>query len=396
VKFVDTSDLHIHPFKVGSSNGGRDRLDDGLSVLRQSLELARNERCPWIFGGDLKHPKNVWPQEALNGVHNAFYEYRDVPKLLMPGNHDGLFGEFGSGLQPFSHIEGVTVVDAPWAGEWEGMNLAAWPYGLKRLASLPAFLDAAEKAGSKILLAHLMFRGVALGPTDAHLPGAGSPVDSFRVGDLFDFAVVGDIHKGQWYGAAGKVNRVRSWHNYNRDQDLEVDNGGFVLRAPGKWKGEAFYPGSPYQQSWGEVAEWPKGFLLINEQSGKVEFRTAKSPRFRAVEVPSQANLRGLCELPKGCWQNDVVRLMIPDSVLSERGSAGMVDVVRARVGARELRAVPRRAERQKGEAVSAHAGMKPEELLEAWTKAHELSGVAGDVLLRSGVELLRDSGEDA
>ena len=383
MKFVATSDLHVHPFKIGSANGGLDRLEDGLSVLRQGLELARNERCPWVFCGDLKHPKNVWPQDALNGVLAAFEDNAEIPKLLIPGNHDGLFGKHGSGLAPFRQMPNTMVVDESWAGEWEGLKLAVWPYGLKRL-------------GSKILLAHLMFRGVALGPTDAHLPGAGSTVDSFRVGEVFDFAVVGDIHKGQWYGASGKVNRVRSWHNYNRDQDLVVDNGGFVVRSAGKWKGECFYPGSPYQQSWGEVAEWPKGFLLIYDQSGKVEFRTAKSPRFRAVEVPSQANLRGLCELPKGCWRDDVVRLMIPDSVLSERGSAGMVDVVRALVGARELRAVPRRAERQKGEAVSAHAGMKPEELLEAWTKSHELPGVAGDVLLRSGVELLRDSGEDS
>ncbi len=390
-QIVATSDLHVHPFKIGSADGGADRLADGLAALRQSLEGARRARCPWLFCGDLKQPKHVWPQDALNGVIDLMASYGDVPKFLLPGNHDGVFGEFGSGLAPFGEM--ATVYDEPDVLQWKGLNLAFWPYGSKRLSELPAFFVRAmnELPAPRILVAHLMFRGVALGPTDAHLPGAGATVEDFAIGKVFDLAICGDIHKGQIYLSLGR-GKARAWKSYT-EYGKTLFRGVFPIRGPREWGGEIIYPGSPYMQSWGEVNEWPKGFLLIDVGTGEVQFVGAKSPRFRAVEVGNWDMLRSLAEDPPRHWEGDVVRLYVAEDVLATRGAAGMVDVVRAGAKARDFRAIPRRAPRPGAEPRPV-VGLKNEELFAAWADAHPLPGVGKDALVRSLVELSRDDSE--
>jgi DNA repair exonuclease SbcCD nuclease subunit len=397
VRFVATSDLHVHPFRVGSANGGRDRLQDGLSAMRQSLDVARREGCTWVFCGDLKMPKNVWPQDALNGVINLLYEYDDVEKLMVPGNHDGLFGEFGSGLAPFRSL--TTVHDKPFVGDC----LAVWPYGGKRLGELPEFLKRAEQMQRpRILLAHLMFRGVALGPTDAHLPQAGSPVDAFGIGDVFDLAVVGDIHKGQIYLSTSAKRPTRSWKSFT-DYGQRVYAGGVVpIRGPrpGKsaWAGEVIYPGSPYQQSWGEVNEWPKGSVVVDVATGEVTLAVSTSPRFRSFEIETMDELRGMADTlaseDRIQLEGDIVRLHVADSVLSDRGAAKIVELIRSESKARELRAIPRRQKLVGAAAPVAAVGMKNEELFAGWAEKHPLAGVTKETVVRSMLELALDDSE--
>lgn len=48
VKIIVTADTHVHPFRLCSRDGGKDRLRDGLSALHQSLDMARSHGCPWV------------------------------------------------------------------------------------------------------------------------------------------------------------------------------------------------------------------------------------------------------------------------------------------------------------------------------------------------------------
>ena len=40
-RIVFLADAHVHPWRLQSRDGGHDRLLDGLSAVRQSLQLAR-------------------------------------------------------------------------------------------------------------------------------------------------------------------------------------------------------------------------------------------------------------------------------------------------------------------------------------------------------------------
>lgn len=408
MKLVVTSDVHVHPHRVGSADGGRDRLADGLSALEQTLALAEELGEPWLFLGDLKMPKAVWPQEALNGVRALLRRYaeRGVAMFMLPGNHDGVDGAFGTGLEPFRDF--ARVLDRPAVADLGGARVAAWPWGARRLEELDALLDRATRdRGPLILAAHATLAGAAMGTAD-HAAGRGVPLADLRLGDGVDVALVGDVHKGQAFLPSSRT--WKPWTDYasraagkGRQSSRAPRSvqfglpGAIPLRQPGPWRGEALYPGSPYQQGWGEAGEWPKGALLVDVSTGAVDLVPVLAPRFRAVEVASLAALEALaagrdCET----WAGDVVRLFAPAAELARKPARAAVDALRARSGARALDAIPRRAESAPAR-TELHGGMTPEQLVAAYAKARPLEGVDADLVERAGAALLieRDEGDD-
>ena len=303
MKIVFTSDVHAHLHRVGSCDGrGQDRLADGLSALDQTLAFARTHDATWVFGGDMKIPKSIWSVEALNGVLATLKRYGDVRKIAIPGNHDTVSGSFGSGLEPLR--EHVQVFDRAFVGRLLGsqapMTFAAWPWGARHRDALPVFLDeavAARKRGETVvLLAHLMFEGMLPQADRAH-PGKSLPPQAFRPGDAFDVALVGDVHHGQgwdgtrWtpYDAVVRGGSLRVRKSLQRAKvapgcDL-VMGAAIPLRAPGPWRGEVFYPGSPYAQSFGEKNDYSKGCLLVDLATGEVQLLRVNAPRFVEIEV---------------------------------------------------------------------------------------------------------------
>ena len=383
---IFTSDIHIHPYRIGSRDGGMDRLKDGISVLRQSLRLARHRNCPWIFCGDLKMPKTLWPQDALNSTLAAFEEFDDVPKLLMPGNHDGVHGEWGSGLRPFRRL--ADVIDSPTVMEYHGLQLALWPYGAKRLNEYGAFLELARKSGRKFrcLIAHLMVPGVMVGAMDTHLP-AGIAVPQL-LSEVFKVAVLGDIHKGQWWRQAGNQ-RLWSWKAYADQIETEKD-GAWLIRAGGSFTGEIFYPGSPYQQSWGEINEWPKGVLEIDFTSGQVIFHPLVSSRFRQLDLRTQSLDAIATEVDRdGLWQGDFVRVFVGKQA-AKPAAEDLWARVRERSGARSLHVIPHR-DPPPTRMVEIHAGMSERELFETYAKARPLPGFDLETTVKAGLALVKE-----
>lgn len=278
---VVTADVHIHPFKVCSNDAGADRLRDGLSALRQGLEIARRRGATWVMAGDFKQPKTNWPQEALTGAHEILREYDDVQKVMIAGNHDAM-GLGGSGLAPFKDC--ATVV------EWEAQQV-------DDLLCVPFGADLAPVKPNKhlVIIGHAFLQGVFIGPESIRLPAKGVPVSDYGA---FPVAFFGDIHRAQFRRSADPMaGRAAAW---------QTINSAGPVRIKGPWFGEVYYPGSPYQQNWGERNDGPKGVLVADLKRGSVEMVALDAPRFVHVELED-------CEaLPQELFnrEKDFVRIL--------------------------------------------------------------------------------------
>ena len=386
----------------------------------QTLEMARLCKATWVFCGDMKGPKSVWPVEALNGCISVLAAYSDVRKIGLPGNHDLVETPFGSGLEPLR--EYVTVFDRPTLEELRntGIWIAAWPWGAGHREELPAFLDeaaAARKRGETVvLLAHLMFEGM-FPQADAQHPGKSLPPEAFRPGEVFDLALVGDVHRGQVLLAPSKLRETRVWKPFSdyaarvapgpgkARQKAQVGPGraeaggaAIPLRAPGPWRGEVFYPGSPYAQSFGERDDGPKGCLLVDVATGQVDLLPVRAPRFCELAVETVEGLEGLAAHAADAehWRDGVVRLIVPAAVLAKKGAADFVARIKKASGARLLFPIPRHdvvAVRR----APVHGGMTPQELVRTYAETRPLEGADRVVVERAGLELLveKDEGDD-
>jgi len=289
--------MHIHPYRQCSRDGGHDRLLDGLSVLRQSLDLARREGAAWVMAGDFKMPKTFWPQSALTGAHEILREYDDVPKLMVAGNHDAR-GVGGSGLAPFKDV--ADVVETSGIVVLGDTMFACAPWDADRDRVRKMVNDARNVDEFTPLIAHAFLMGCALGPDDVRL-NKGVPVEEY--GD-FPVAFFGDVHKGQQL-----AKRPASWEAYDiRSTDADVDAA--QLRRPEPWNGEVFYPGSPYMQTWGERNDGVKGALVANLETGEVWLKAFDAPRFRHVELVEGRLEEFLDQQEEGEYERDFLRIV--------------------------------------------------------------------------------------
>ena len=361
-KIVFTSDFHIHPFRTCSRDGGHDRLLDGLSCLRQSLDLARKEKAPWVFLGDFKMPKNAWPQEALTGSHEILREYDDVEKIMVAGNHDAE-GLGGSGLAPFKDVATVVEKEAVVDVRAHAKHLicAPWNADLKRVRLLT------EVAKGRIpLVGHAFLLGVALGPEDARI-GKGASIGDYGA---FPVAFFGDVHKGQWCHGGG------GWAPYLLADPWPAEAEYFVVRAPAPWAGEAYYPGSPYAQNWGERDDPPKGALVVDLESGEVRLHPLRSPRHRHVELSTESDLAMFAEAARERYAGDFVR------VVYSGPPCGALDALRGvGEGFRSFQVILRREARQERR-VDIHAGLSITEILRRYIEARPPIGDARSALL--------------
>ena len=302
MKIVVTADMHIHPYRQCSRDGGHDRLLDGLSVLRQSLDLARREGAAWVMAGDFKMPKTFWPQSALTGAHEILREYDDVPKLMVAGNHDAR-GVGGSGLAPFKDV--ADVVETSGIVVLGDTMFACAPWDADRDRVRKMVNDARNVDEFTPLIAHAFLMGCALGPDDVRL-NKGVPVEEY--GD-FPVAFFGDVHKGQ-----GLTRRPASWETYDMDDEGPEARDARLLmskiRSKGPWCGEVFYPGSPYPQNWGERNDGEKGVLVADLATGEIWFHIFTAPRFIHVEIVEGQLEEFLDQQEEGEYEQDFLRIV--------------------------------------------------------------------------------------
>lgn len=360
MKFVLTSDIHLHPFRQCSINAGMDRLDDGLSAMRQTLEIARERKCQWIFLGDLKQIKHIWHQKALNNALELMYEFSDVSKMMVHGNHDGMAG--GSGLTPFRSVSKTDVFDAPeiiYGDRYGFKSFAVWPYQAN-LSGLPAFVEKAKNHKVKILFAHIFISGSQVSSTDVPIVKGTMlseiGISSVKSDNVFDWAFLGDIHRQQMVPGSGK-------------------------------HGTAIYPGAPLGLNWGERGE--KGALYVDLAKSQVEPVKIDAPQFVVLDWTGKDIAKAIGD-ERYIWPGNFVRIYI-SSVVKPK----IIEEIRKQSQARWFEIVVRREKPDVEKRSEIHSGMTTNEMLNEYIQARPLQRgnqnrvIAKKKLLEIGKKLL-------
>lgn len=336
MKFVLTSDIHLHPFRQCSRNAGLDRLDDGLGAMKQTLLQARARKCHWFFLGDLKHIKNMWHQQALNSALQLMEDFEDVPKMMVHGNHDGMAG--GSGLLPFKSIPKTNIFVEPeivYGDNYDFETFAVWPHQ-KDLRELPAFIKKAKDAKVKILFAHIFISGSQVSSTNVPVVKGTMlseiGISSVKSDNVFDWAFLGDIHRQQ------------------------------VVPDSGKY-GTAIYPGAPLGLNWGERGE--KGALYVDTQKRLIEPIMIDAPKFVVLDWVGQKIEPGDWDAR---WPDDFVRIYVLPDVKPK-----VMEKIREQSKARWFEVVVRREETNVEKRSEIHSGMTTNAMLDEYIKARPL-----------------------
>jgi len=327
----------------------------------------------------MKHPRWLWPQEALTGSLQLLRRYRDVQKLMIPGNHDGDVSMVGgSGLAPFADV--ARVVEEPEVVD----GLLCVPAGHHDRLETRHFAEA------KAVVAHAFLSGVALGPEEVKLERELTP-RMFGCGPELGLpGFFGDIHKGQ----ALRVRRPKppAWEPYVTVEGLghaEPGHGAPVrLRNPAPWCGEVFYPGSPYPQNWGERNDGVKGVLLVELGTGQVDFHPVRAPRYRELVWPNLKfdTIEVLLQQAR-TWEGDFVRILAGEWV--ERGAArDVVEKLRKESNARFFKVIPQPRVAEVSAEAALHAGQSPEDLLRGYVAARPCEVDDPALVLRAGLKL--------
>lgn len=366
-KLVAIADAHVHPWPLQSRDGGHDRMLDGLRAVRQSLQLAREQKATWVFAGDMKQPKTRWPQSALTGLHAMLRAYADVVKVMVAGNHDAQ-GEGGSGLSPFKDVatvvdDGVSIV-VPKRGPT--LVCAPWDADPSRAADLLARVP-----HPKVLVAHGFIAGCLLGPEDLRI-AKGAPIEAYGE---FDLAVFGDVHKAQ-YRRPTKGARLAEW--------VAMPSGPFEVGS-----GTAVYCGDPYEQNWGERNDGAKGALLIDLMAQTVALHpTVETPHYLQVEL-SEENLIEFLDQLDATDSGDFVRV-----IYTGRAHDGLHALAEWGERQRSFQLIVRRPQAATSRA-QIHAGMPMRELLESYVAARPpVTGIPPAKAVEAGLRLAAEETE--
>lgn len=337
MKFILTSDIHLHPFRQCSVNAGLDRLEDGLSAMRQTLLAARERECQWIFMGDLKHIKNMWHQKALNNSLELMDEFADVQKMMVHGNHDGMAG--GTGLAPFRSVQRTDVFDSPEIVHGNGYGFptfAVWPHQV-HTRGLSDFIAKAKEAKAKILFAHIFISGSQVSSTNVPVVKGTMlseiGISNLKSANVFDWAFLGDVHRQQ------------------------------VVPGSGKY-GTAIYPGAPLGLNWGELGD--KDALYVDLDKKIVEPVKIAGPRFVVLDWTGEKIEPGNWVAR---WPGDFVRIYVsPDA------KPKVLEEIRRQSEARWFEIVVRREKPNVEKRSEIHSGMTTSQMLSEYIKARPLS----------------------
>lgn len=379
-----TSDIHVHPWTDCSNDGGSDRLACTLAVIEDQLAYCSLKHYAWVCGGDVKHRRGVWPQAALAGLLDVFRTYADVPKVILCGNggHDGESIRLISptGLAPFAEYADVlcypgvlyrgdrvifrhaltkearltvTTLGQPTitrvTDKHSGAMLAAlampavamWPWQPATDAA-PLVADLARELGATLLLGHATIdKSQAAVPGTPPLVGVSRADLCLDAGSPYTLAVLGDVHTRQ------------SFPKRKSAPAIEV-------------------PGDPYQQNWGErYAE--KGALLIQPRHTVTWRRTPRhlAPSYYTYDVTdagSLAKLEGLSS--SGVFERQFVQVTVP---ADKPAFLVRVEQLATDAHAWWWRTLPIAVARTNAPDTTpiVHAGLGPDELVDAWMKAN-------------------------
>lgn len=357
---IATADLHLHPWRLCSRDDGQDRLQDGLNATRASLALARQMGAPWICAGDVKQPKDHWLVRVQNALLALLDEFRDVEKIFVSGQHDGVDGDDKSGLQFLTRVPRTRVYDSPTIDTTPvgRGKMLVWP-AMSDPATLPDWLRRAKQEGCWMVLGHAFLRESLVGPANVRLSGVYT-MHEFGLAPslpIFRFGLFGDIHKLQCLPRAN-------------------------ARAAQVW-----YPGSPYAQNWGEL-EPQRGCLVItgNNDEPTVSLWPVSGPRYLVEDwsaaTTASVQARVATGLPE--FRGNFVALLVGDQV-----DASALDRVRAAAQARYLQVTLASKPPEAQPVPPIHTGLSRDEMLRQYVAACPPTELNAEALVLAGLQLL-------
>lgn len=353
-KLVFFSDLHAHAFP---EFGAAERLNDCLSVLTEVRLYCIEKKIEHVFfGGDMFHKRGVLWTSPYVRVANELKLFREaeIAFYAVDGNHDHEDKE-GTvhALQPL--IAGSLLRGIGAKGyrviELSDCNVTMFAYCDSK-DTLAARIEAAQKVfGTKkrnVGLFHHGFKGARVGSTLEY--EVKEPIDAkqLRLDRLFDLTLSGHYHTHQRI-----VGIKRGW-----------------------------YVGSPLEHTRSDRCARPKGFLVLDTETMKLERVALKRPRFVTV------NVGDALDDVEGNFV-DVVYAAADDSL----------DVFLAAVkqrGARGVNPVPLpSAKQQTKRRLNVSPELAPGKVLKRYVKhkKRELKKMDRVAILQLGLELIREAG---
>lgn len=245
------SDPHLHPYSGSSvlEDGANARLEDVLSAMDAVLATAVKHKARAIIcGGDLFHDRKGVKHEALYAAGEWMDRVKEqrIALHLLVGNHDMSLDCRTHSLRGFSGR--ATVHSRVSAVEIDGVVFGFLPY-MEDPDQVRSGVGLLQRAQCAYVVGHL---------------GLGDP--KLRNCVPSDYEVPGRI----------------SLADLMPERFAQVFLGHYHLRQQVHPKVQ--YIGSPLQLSFGE-ADHPKGWLLLDEVSGKVEqIDNDDSPRYHIID----------------------------------------------------------------------------------------------------------------
>lgn len=194
-----------------------DRFSQQIGTLNDIFKFADEHQYGVVHGGDLFHARSSVDTRVINAVFKTIASYKNVPTILLRGNHDSVSNQMDSpaSIDIFNQLPNVIVIDTPTYKDLdvdgERVHIEFMPYGedipnMKKCLDEQSKRTDKENANINIEVAHLGIDGAKQGLSTHRLAFA------FGVADLhpesYDAVYVGHIHLRQkladnmWYGGS--------------------------------------------------------------------------------------------------------------------------------------------------------------------------------------------------
>lgn len=198
-KFIIVGDVHLHLFTEFAKPANdfeyvNTRLENTFLALIDVFDAARANKATVVFTGDLFHERGKVRTEIINKSVELFDHYRDVPVIMIRGNHDMVSNSLESMASTdifasFSNVTYIPTMDT--IATPGGTIISAVSYG-EEYAEIKEFINKAPEAA--FLIGHLGVNG-SKGAGHSKLDG------EFTVSDLhpekFSQVFLGHYHRAQ-------------------------------------------------------------------------------------------------------------------------------------------------------------------------------------------------------
>jgi len=233
------SDLHLHNWNYGSNvgvNGMNSRLLDQADILNQIVGVVEEQHIEKVvFAGDMFHVHGKLDAAVLKVAYDGISDLKfALPEhhqslVMLVGNHDT--ADKTKAVHSLHWLNAYGHVVDTWMHE-EGLSFLAYT---ERKKDLEMFF----KHAGNVCFMHQGVSGVPMG-------------SGFLIDETFHLAMI-PRHVDHVY--------TGHYHTHKRVSDKLT-----VI-------------GSPMQLTWADEGE-PKGVLIIDTNTGQIEFITLESPRF--------------------------------------------------------------------------------------------------------------------